>query len=459
MRHAMRAFVDYLDPTFTWKGQKYKIQLTRITARPLLCGEDLRSEADLIVDRTIHWNDYYKCWSQQALDCEMAIVNHSHTFGNLDKHSTYDMMARAVHPKDHFPTTVLLPQFSSFTPQQKATDKWRYEQSLIIDNTEFGWDPQRSTTNWKKVNQKMETYDYYRHLNELLREQFYASGNWLEQAVEKYFGNKFPLFLKKVSGGGGSDVFKVNSLQELYDQYDKTEGRAFHIQEAVENYDVFIRCMGIGPQILPMEFLPDKPLHEHYGPNKLKVDREMFNRLYHYVLFINSYHRWTYNSYECIIKDGRIHPIDFANACPDSNFTSLHVHFPWLICALIRWFAFCAITGKDMGIDLEHSTYVGILNDPHKTQEEKYKEIATLSEKYFTIDTFKAFCDENFKNLEEKIVQFYDEGHFQPIIEQAIYISSFPKNEHEKFVKEYSDMMKNLWRPNAKEYLTTVLYK
>ncbi len=458
LRHGMRAFMDYYDPAITWQGKTYKLDLGRIIAEPIICGENLREKADLVVDRTVHWNNYYKCWGQSAINCQMGIVNHPNTFDNHGKHVTYDLMARAMHPKDYFPKTVLLPQFNPYTEDQRKEELWQLRQGLILSNTKYGWDPNRRVTDWDQVNQDMESYKRHMARHKLVREQFYYPGNYLKHVIEDIFENKFPLYLKKVRGGGGADVFKINSLDELYEKYDETEGRTFHLQEAIEDFEVFIRCMAIGPQILPIKFLPDTPLHEHYSPDKLQVNKEIFGRVSNYVKLINAFFRWTYNSYECLVKDGVIMPIDFANACPDSNFTSLHVHFPWLICALVKWLSFCAVTQKDMGIDLEQKRYLDVINDPNVSQLEKYEHHCKVSNEYFEIPKFQEFCEKNFKNIDERMVDFI-EHYLDEIVGLAIEFSDFPKYEHKKFFWEYKNVMKNVFLPNAEKYLTTVIYE
>src|SRR5439155_507101 len=54
------------------------------------------------------------------------------------------------------------------------------------------------------------------------------------------------------------------------------------------------------------------------------------------------------------------HPIDFANACPDSQVTSLHYHFAWLVGANLRWSIFCAATRRRMRPMLDWEPFFAI---------------------------------------------------------------------------------------------------
>ncbi len=403
--YVLNKFFDFINHPLKWQGEVYEIKLERVNPKPLLCGQPIQETTDFIVDRTSMWSNYYDCFMQSALNSLIGATNCNYTMRHFNKHHTCDVLARAMHPDDHFPTTVLLPEFNPLAPEQS---------------------------------------------NDLLLE-----------VIEKYFNNHYPVLLKRAyESGGGADVYKVNNFEELYAKYTRSGWPVFHIQEFVEDFENHIRCMAIGPQILPMNFRMNVSYLEGYNPEVITIDsnnRALYERLGNYVKFINSYHRWTYASFEAFLKKGKIYPIDFANPHCDSRFYTLHVHFPWLICALVRWMTFCVVTNKSMRVDMEQQSIMEVLNNPNKLAIEKYEFCKHRSEAYFEAEKFNEFCAENWSNLDEQMIEFYDE-HWSGVIDYAIQMSYFPKQKHEYYAEEYQKLMTQYFRPNAKEYLNYNIY-
>ena len=113
-------------------------------------------------------------------------------------------------------------------------------------------------------------------------------------------------------------------------------------------HDWFVRCVGLGPQMRKVNYDPGAPLHDRYRMEIDFLDAEDQSVLEDMTLTINAFFGWDFNSCEALRANGIWHPIDFANACPDSQVTSLHYHFPWLIKANLRWSIFCAATDRPM---------------------------------------------------------------------------------------------------------------
>ena len=70
-------------------------------------------------------------------------------------------------------------------------------------------------------------------------------------------------------------------------------------------------------------------------------------------LTINAFFGWDFNSCEALRKDGDVAPDRLRQPCPDSQVTSLHYHFPWLVKANLRWSIFCAATKRPMRKNLD----------------------------------------------------------------------------------------------------------
>ena len=446
-------FMDYFAPVVSWGGQRYRFETGVIRPQLLACGSDLRAAADLVVDNgSSHWLPYFQNWAQSAVNSGVRFLNNGQTYRTLDKHNCYDVLSRAMHPRDRHPVTVLLPEFYPYTADQEAQMWWEREQKARAEHTRFGFDPAQRQTDDGAVQEALRGFGALQGRIRQMRGAYYPITNYLGEAVKQYFNGRFPLYLKTAYGFGGTDVYRVDSLEDLYAAYDRTEGKAFHLQEAIGEYDLFVRCMAVGPQVLPMEYRPAEPFHLRYGEQLPVIEAATAGRLRDYVLFVDSYHRWNHNSFEALTRDGRIYPIDYANACPDSSLTSLHVHFPWLICAMVRWCTFVVAADVDLRADLEQKRYSAILNSPTLCPEQRYEACAELSRDYFRAEEFAEYCDRNMSELPDAMICFYDERG-GGLVERLIQDSDFPPSEHERFIGEYRAKMDAHFLPGARTRL------
>jgi hypothetical protein len=150
-------------------------------------------------------------------------------------------------------------------------------------------------------------------------------------------------------------------------------------------------------------------------------------------LTINSFFGWDFNSCEALRKDGVWHPIDFANACPDSQVTSLHYHFPWLIKANVRWSLFCAATKRRMRPNLDWAPYFEIAGQdlPYR---ERLRAYARIAHERFETDRFQEFCSRHLGHLDEVAYELFGSELARDAVHQKV-SALFPPREIEEFTE------------------------
>ena len=412
----LQKFFEFLDLKIKHKGETYQFACERLKVHPVDIRENIKEDWDLFVDRTTHWHKFIRAFVQHAIYDGVYVLNHPTTFNAINKHASFVMLERLG---AKIPETVMIPQHTYVEPEDYYIKKLQITPKMTQ----------------KKFEESMQMYYHYRDV--WLPEMFKHHNELFDfDAIPKKVGG-YPFYLKPgQDGGGGSGVSKVDNPQEFHEKYAESEDRIMHAQEAVD-FDLFCRCMGIGPQVHPMKYLPEEPIHRHYAEEPIELEDGLRQEIIDQVKIVNAFFRWEYNSYETLIKDGELYPIDFANACPDSAITSLHVHFPWVLKALVRWTVFCAVTDRKMSFDLNQREYL------EKTAGREPKErlaVATqIAKDYFQEDQFREFANEHLSHLDEAFAEFHDKGLLDQVIVDEVRVSRFPKHEHESFISEYRD--------------------
>jgi hypothetical protein len=223
-----------------------------------------------------------------------------------------------------------------------------------------------------------------------------------------------------------------------------------HLQQGIEGYDRFVRCIGLGPQFLQVSYNPSAALHDRYQIEHQFLEDEDRQLLEDMTMTINSFFGWDFNSCEALRRGDTWYPIDFANACPDSQVTSLHYHFPWMIMANIRWAVFCAATRKKMAQNLNWQPYYDILAEdlPYR---ERLRAYAAVGHERMQTERFQAFCKEHLSQVEEVVWEYFGSPAARDAVAEKVK-SLYPPHEVESFTQLFWDRIQ-LWRHETRDAL------
>ncbi len=391
--------IGRLDPVVVVNGEEVRFEIERVTIHPYAIDAPVRY--DVILDRLTHWYHTSREWIKKAVVMnDTYVLNNPFTLQAMEKHTSYAAMQRLGLP---VPTTWMLP------PKE-------YEPS-----------PDLATT--------LEAYAEMFDLAEVGRQVGY------------------PAYLKPYDGGAWVGVSRVESDDDLRRAYDQSGTRVMHLQSAIEPHDLFLRALAVGPQVNLIRYDPSAPIHDRYKVEFEVVDADDWSLLSDMVLTINSFFGWDFNSCETLRKDGTYYPIDFANACPDSQVTSLHYHLPWLVKAKIRWSLYCAATGRKMRPMPDWAPFYEIADDPDVDYRSRLSRYAEIARDRFEEDRFLEFCDTELADLDEVALEYFGTERARDIVRDKV-SALFPPHEVEQFTDHFYGLI-GFWRKTEADRLGT----
>jgi hypothetical protein len=345
---------------------------------------------DVVIDRLTHWYHTSREWIKKAiLMDDLYVFNNPFSIQAMEKHTTYCAMAKLGLP---VPETWLIPPKAYQPAADLQVTLERY--ARLFDLSEIG----------------------------------------------RTIG--FPQYLKPFDGGAWRGVSRISDESELHRAYDESGTSIMHLQKGVDGFDLFVRCIGLGPQFHIIKYDPAAPLHDRYTISDDFISPREAQDLRDMTMTINSFFGWDFNSCEAIRKDGKWHLIDFANACPDSQVTSLHFHFPWLVTANLKWAIYVAATKKRFRKTLDWEPYYDVLANESRFAN-RLAGYAKIGHERMETQAFEAFCQEHLSHLDEVTRAFFASDRAREAIRLKV-AALFPPHEIEPFTDLFFDRVQ-LW--------------
>ncbi|MBD3868708.1 MAG: hypothetical protein IFK94_11335 [Acidobacteria bacterium] len=378
-----------LDLRIPMGGDTIRFEVDRVHIEPFKLVPS--QHYDVVLDRLTHWYHTSREWIKKSIIMDgLYVFNNPWSVQSMEKQTSYSAMLDLGLP---VPETWILP------PKE-------YEESVDLQST-------------------LEQYARMFDLGEIGGQVGY------------------PLFMKPYDGGAWVGVTKIDDEEQLRKAYDESGRRVMHLQKSVLPHDLFVRCIGVGPQTYLVKYDPSASLHERYQVAFDFLGSEEAGLIHDMTLTINSFFGWDFNSCETLRQDGTLYPIDFANPCPDSQVTSLHYHFPWLVKAKLKWSLFCAATGKKMRPNLDWSPFHAI-RDRELPYREMLAACAGVANERYETDRFNEFCQEHLADLDRVSLEFFASDCARDAVGRKV-AALFPAEEVEKYTEHFWGLIE-FWR-------------
>ncbi len=386
-----------LDPVIPIGGEKVRFAVERVTIEPFDLAQPVKY--DVLLDRLTPWYHTSREWIKKAIvQNDLYVLNNTFTLQSMEKHTSYAAMMRLGMP---VPRTILLP------PKE---------------------------------------YDELPDLQMTLSS--YARMFDLKEVGERI---GYPAYLKPYDGGAWRGVSRIEGPEELQRAYDQSGRQIMHLQEAIEPFDLFVRVLAVGPQVNVMRYDPAAPLHDRYKVDFEFVDADEWSLLHDMAMTINSFFGWDFNSVEALRRDGVFHPIDFANANPDSQVTSLHYHIPWLVKAKIRWSLYAAATRRQMRHHPDWTPFFLIAADEEMTYRERLAAYAAIAAERYETERFEEFCNRHLGALDEVTWHYFATDRAKEAVRRKVAVL-FPADEVERFTEHFWGLIQ-FWRKTERDRL------
>ena len=393
---AFEALLDLVGPITTDDGVVHELTSERLTIEPFDLRQPVRTE--FVIDRLAYWYYHPREWLKKAaLVNDTYLINNPFTFQSMEKHSAYVALMRLG---------------------LKVPETWLVPYKNPVDNVRWAYTS-------AKYNQPFDL-----------------------KAIANNLG--YPMYMKPFDGGGWRGVSRINDEADLVKAYDESGEMLMHLQSTVD-YEHFARALSIGPETMVMDFRPEQPMHSRYAVSYDFLSPSAGKQTAAISRIVNAMFGWEFNSCEMLVAGDDVYPIDYANACPDVAVTSLHYYFPWAIRALVRWSAYCVVTGRRGPMDLEMRRYFDISDREDLSDEEKLDAYLAVADEYFETDAYWAWCDRHLPHLDRAVLEWVQSDAFRSLLRLTV-VTTYPAHEQDRFVAHFTGLI-GLWVTDEKTRL------